>query len=257
MTATQQPTNPYSLTGKVAVVTGGARGIGAATVKRLAAMGADVVLNYRNDHAAAERVAAQARLSGVRVEPLAADIGDPAQAEQLIALAVERFGRLDILVNNAGIAQFRSLAEVDSAHFEEQFRVNTLAVVMLCRAAAPHLAAQRGRIVNVSSTVATAAEPGLSVYSATKAAVDAITRGLSKELGPQGIGVNAVAPGIILTDMTSGLPAEVHAATVAATPLGRSGQPEDVADVIGFLASDAARWVNGRSIMVDGGQVDH
>jgi len=238
---------------KIAVVTGGSRGIGAAIARRLAADGATVAVVSRRT--SGDAVVADIERAGGRAAAFSADVSDGASVARLVDAVVERFGRIDVLVNNAGIAEGRLLGELDRAHFDTQFAVNTWSVVAMTQAVLPHFPKAGGHIVNVSTSLVHSPGSGLSVYTASKAAVDALTRAFAEELGPRGIRVNAVAPHITRTDMTSELSAELLDAEQARTPLGRLADPEDIADAVAFLASRDARWVTGRSLLTDGGRM--
>ena len=241
------------LAGKVAVVTGASRGIGAAIARRLAADGAKVVVNYSRNADAVAQVVAQIAAAGGEAFAVQADIADLGAVARLFEETNARFGRLDILVNNAAIADFRPLDAIDPAHFDRQFAVNVRGLLFATQAAARQMGAG-GRILHISSGAAQAAPPGTSVYSASKAAVEAMAKSHAAELGARGITVNVVAPGTTETDMlNAAMPKEVQQAMVANTALGRLGQPEDIADVVAFLASEDARWVTGQVLGVSGG----
>jgi len=242
------------LTGKVAVVTGGSRGIGAAIALRLAHEGAIVLVNYSRNAEAAAQVVEQIEASGGEAEAIQADVADLTQNQRLFAETLEGYGRLDILVNNAGVAEFRPLDQADEAHFTRQFEVNVRGALFATQEAARRMGDSGGRIINISSGAGEAAPPGTSVYSATKAALNALTKSHAAELGPRGITVNAVAPGLTQTDMLDAvIPADVRQTLIRNTPLGRLGTPEDIADVVAFLASEDARWITGQILGVNGG----
>jgi 3-oxoacyl-[acyl-carrier protein] reductase len=239
------------LEGKVAVVTGGSRGIGAAIARRLAADGAKVVVNYAAAKDAAETVAREIQADSGEAVVVQGDVAKPGSAEKIKEAALKAFGKIDILVNNAGVFEMAPLAETTPERVARLFSVNVFGLFEMTRAAAD-LLPEGGRIINVSSIAGRAALPGFSAYCATKAAVDSITRCLAAELGPKGITVNAVAPGTTETDMLPKDPQFVET-FIAKTPLGRLGQADDVADLVAFLASEDARWVTGQVIDVSGG----
>jgi 3-oxoacyl-[acyl-carrier protein] reductase len=242
------------LQGKVALVTGSSRGIGAAIARRLAADGARVAVNYARGLDAAAQVVIAIKKAGGEAVALAADLSVPEQAERLVAEAAKAFGQLDILVNNAGLYDVKPLDAADATHVRRLFELNVFGLLAASRAALPHLSGRGGRIINISSVVARGSLPANTAYSATKAAVEAITRCLAAELGPKQITVNAVAPGTTATDMLMGGTTEaIRKNMVTATPLRRMGEPDDIADVVAFLASDEARWVTGQVIDASGG----
>lgn len=242
------------LQGKVAIVTGGSRGIGAAIARRLARDGAVVVVGYSQNQAAAQQVVAEIEQSGAEAEAIRADMADLEQVKRLFAETMQGFGRIDILVNNAGVAEFRPLEAIDAEHYAHQFDVNVRGLLFATQEAAQRFGAEGGCIVNITSGAAKAAPPGTSVYSATKAAVEAMTLSHAAELGPRQIRVNAVAPGITETDMLqANIPAPVQQAMIETTALRRLGTPEDIADVVAFLASHEARWITGQVLGVSGG----
>ena len=246
------------LTGKVAVVTGASKGIGAAIAERLAADGASVAINYATSKEDAEALAERIRGNGGKAKAIQADIGNPSQAKAFVDAAVKEFGRLDILVNNAGKFHISPIGTVDEADVRSLFAVNVDGPIFATQAAASYFSTEGGRVINVSSIAATHPLPGLSVYSATKAALDALTRVWAAELGPRGVTVNAVAPGAVDTAMLKAATPrmggeEAVKGMVARTPLGRLGTTSDVADVVAFLASPDARWVTGQVVEVSGG----
>ncbi len=238
---------------KIAVVSGASRGIGRATARTLAARGATVAVVFKAQREAAAAVVAEIAAAGSRAEAFQADVADGASVRALAAAVVQRFGRVDVLVNNAGVYGERPIEELDAEFFAGQFNNNVLSVMLMTQAFAPHFGSGGGSIVNVSSNLARAPDAHNGVYSASKAAVDTLTRAFAIELGPRNIRVNAVAPFITRTDMTAGIPDEVRAALAAQAPLRRLAEPEDIAGVIAALASDDMRWVTGRSILTDGG----
>lgn len=246
----------HGLEGKVAIVTGASRGIGAGIARKLAAQGARVVINYTRNEEAAHWVAADIQRAGGEVLVERADVADEAQVKQLFERTDARFGRLDILVNNAGILEFRPLDAVDRAHYQRIMDVNLWGVMSASQQAARRLG-QGGRIINITSASSRRPFPALSVYAASKGAVEALTRSLATELGPKGITVNAIFAGMVETEMTMGHGSDGSAvqALIRATPLQRMGQPEDIADIVAFLASDSGRWVTGQSLGATGGFV--
>jgi 3-oxoacyl-[acyl-carrier protein] reductase len=244
------------LEGKVAVVTGAAKGIGASIARHLAEEGAAVVVNYASSKDGADRVVADIVAKGLRAITVQADIARAADVERLFAETARAFGRLDILVNNAGVYEFRPLDEVTEEHFHRHFDLNVLGVLLASKAAMKHFGAAGGSIINMSSVVSTAGVANASVYSASKGAVDALTRTLAAELGPRKVRVNAISPGVVETEGTHAggfLDGDFRKDVEARTPLGRIGQPRDVARVAVFLASDDAAWITGEMLPVTGG----
>jgi len=243
------------LTGKVAVVTGGSKGIGAAIAKALAAQGASVVVNYASSRAGADKVAADINAAGGKAVAVGGDVSKAADAQGIIDTAIETYGRLDILVNNSGIYEFAPIEEITEAHFHKHFDINVLGLLLVTQAAVKHLG-EGASIVNVSSVATRITPPSAAVYTASKGAVDAITGSLAKELGPRKIRVNSVNPGMVETEGTHGagiMGSDLETWAVSTTPLGRVGQPDDIADVVTFLASDDARWLTGESLIASGG----
>ncbi|HSW13084.1 MAG TPA: glucose 1-dehydrogenase [Solimonas sp.] len=246
--------NSLPLEGKVALVTGGSRGIGAATARKLAALGATVAINYRANADAAHSVVGSVVSAGGVARAYQADVTDPAAIEPLVSRVASDFGRIDILVNNVGVLGLRPLGQLDAAFFAEQFNGNVLSMVLMVQAVVPHFPPEGGKIVNLASRLAySPVMPGSAFYAGAKAAVVAITQAFARELGPRQITVNAVAPGTTETDMTSAMLVERRKGIEAATPLGRVAQPDDVADAVAFFASHASRWITGRTVIVDGG----
>jgi 3-oxoacyl-[acyl-carrier protein] reductase len=243
------------LTGKVALVTGASKGIGAAIAKALAAAGASVVVNYASSKAGADAVVAEIAKAGGKAVAVGGDVSKAADAQALVDAAVKQFGRLDILVNNSGVYEFAPLEEITEAHYHKQFNVNVLGLLLTTQAAAKHLG-EGGSVINIGSLVTRITPPGSAVYTATKGAVDAITGVLSRELGPRKIRVNALNPGIVETEgtHTAGfIGSEFHHNAVAQTPLGRIGQPDDIASIAVFLASDDSNWLTGEQLYAAGG----
>jgi 3-oxoacyl-[acyl-carrier protein] reductase len=244
------------LGGKAAVVTGASKGIGASIAKHLAAEGASVVVNYASSKDGAERVVSEITNAGAKAIAVQASIAKPEDIKRLFAEAKKTFGTLDILVNNAGIYEFAPLEEITPDHFHKAFDLNVLGLILASQEAVKHFGANGGSIINISSIVATQAPASGAVYSATKAAVDAVTKSLAKELGPRKIRVNSINPGMVETE-------GVHAAGIAdsewrklveaQTPLGRIGKPEDIAPTAVFLASSDSSWITGETFYISGG----
>jgi len=247
-----------SLEGKVAVVTGASKGIGASIAKHLANEGVAVVVNYASSKQGADRVVAEITNKGGRAVAVQADMSRHADIKRLFAETKKAFGRLDVLVNNAGIHEFATLEEVTVEHFHRQFDLNVLGLILASQEAVKQFGPAGGSIINISSVVATAAPATASVYSATKAAVDALTRSLAKELGPRKVRVNSINPGIVETEGTTsaGISAEesgFRKQFEAQAPLGRIGQPRDIGPAAVFLASDDSSWITGETLYIAGG----
>ena len=243
------------LTGKVAVVTGASKGIGAGIAKALAAAGAAVVVNYSSSKSGADAVVAAITKAGGKAVAVAGDVSKPTDAQGIIAAAIEHYGRLDILVNNSGVYEFAPVEGITEEHFHRHFNINVLGLLLTTQAAAKHLK-EGGSIINIGSGASRFTPPNSAVYTGTKAAVDAITGVLARELGPRRIRVNSVNPGVVETEGThSGnlIGSDFEKWAVAQTPLGRVGQPDDIADVVVFLASSEARWLTGEVIIASGG----
>jgi 3-oxoacyl-[acyl-carrier protein] reductase len=247
--------SPKSLSGKIALVTGSSRGIGRAMVERLSRDGATVVVNYVSRAEKAQEVAAAVKAGGGTAVALQADVSRFEDIQRLFNRTVEHFGRLDILVNNAGIRITKNVTEIEEEEFDRLFAINVKGTFFSCQLAARRLS-DGGRIINVSSAVTKMMLPGHSIYAASKAAVDQITRTLSKELGGRNITVNAVCPGPVDTELLrEGRTKEQIQQMAQMAALGRIGRVEDIADVVAFLASDEARWITGQCIHVNGGYI--
>jgi 3-oxoacyl-[acyl-carrier protein] reductase len=244
------------LEGKVAVVTGASKGIGASIANHLAAEGAAVVVNYSSSRQGADRVVAEITGKGGKAVAVQADLSKPAEVKRLFAEAKKAFGRLDVLVNNAGVYEFAPLEAVTPEHFHKQFDLNVLGLILASQEAVKYFGSA-GSIINISSLVSRSAVPAASVYSATKGAVDAVTRALASELGPRNIRVNAINPGMVETEglhITGFSSGDFRRQIEAQTPLGRIGQPEDIAPAAVFLASDDSRWITGETLYIAGGK---
>ena len=244
-----------TLKGKVAVVTGASKGIGAAIATSLGAAGASVVVNYASSKAGADVVVDAITKAGGKAVAVKGDVSKPADAQAIIDAAIKAYGKLDILVNNSGVYEMLPLEAITPEHFHKQFDVNVLGLLLVTQAAVKHLP-KGGSIINIGSLVSRITPPASAVYSATKGAVDVITGVLSLELGPKGIRVNSLNPGLVETEGTHtagfiGSDFDKHAA--AGTPLGRIGQPNDIATAAVLLASDDAGWINGQLINAAGG----
>ncbi len=243
------------LNGKVAIVTGASKGIGAAIAKALAAQGASVVVNFASSRSGAEAVVQDITAAGGRAIAAQADVSNAAEAQALVDTAIREFGRLDVLVNNSGIYEFAPIEALTEDHYRRQFDVNVLGVLLATQAASPHLG-EGASIINISSAITHVNTPGAAAYAGTKGAVNAISGVLANELAPRKIRVNAVSPGYVVTEgtHTAGIVgSDMETGLVAQTPLGRPGTPEDIADVVAFLASDDARWLTGEVITASGG----
>jgi 3-oxoacyl-[acyl-carrier protein] reductase len=244
------------LTGKVAIVTGASKGIGAAIAKRLAAVGTSVVVNYASSREGADRVVAEIAAKGGKAIAVEADVSKAAEVRRLFDETKKAFGSLDVLVNNAGVYRFAPLEEVTEDEFHREFNINVLGVLLASREAMKYFGPDGGSIINISSIASKSPTPTAVVYSATKGAVDTITRVLAQELGPKKIRVNAINPGGVETEGVHRMGiigSEFEKQMVARTPLGRLGQPDDIASVAVFLASPASGWMTGEAIAVGGG----
>ncbi|ACO45411.1 3-oxoacyl-[acyl-carrier-protein] reductase [Deinococcus deserti] len=255
MTEPQQTTTS---TGKVALVTGSSRGLGRAMALELARSGFSVAIHYGRNQAEAEKVAAEAQGFGVQAEVFGADLTAPANASALVDQVIARMGRLDVLVNNAGITRDTLAIRMKDEDWDAVLQTNLSSAFTASRAAIKHMMrARAGRIINIASVVGLMGNPGQANYVASKAGLIGLTKALAKEYGGRGITVNAVAPGFIQSDMTAELNEDTRKAYLAGIPLARFGQPEDVAALVVFLASDAAGYITGQTIGVDGGLYPH
>ncbi len=244
----------FQLKGRVALVTGGSRGIGRAISVALARAGAFVVVNYRGNEAAAHETLEEIRKAGGDGAILGFDVADPAAVDEAIQGIVERQGSLDILVNNAGLAIDQLLMRVKPEEIDKTFATNVAGAIYCAKAAIrPMMRKKHGRIIQISSVVAESGNPGQVVYSASKAALIGMTKTLAREYASRGITVNTVTPGFIETDMTANLPEAARQGILAQTPVGRIGRPEEVAAAVLFLASDEASYVTGQTLGVNGG----
>lgn len=244
------------LEGKVAVVTGASKGIGAAIARRLAAEGAAVVVNYAASREGAAQVVAGISRDGGKAVAVQADLAKKADIDRLFAETKKVFGQVDILVNNAGIYEFSPVEDITQEHFRKQFDLNVLGLTLATQAALKLFNPAGGSIVNISSVVSTLGVPAAAVYSGTKGAVDAITRSLAKELGPRGIRVNAINPGMVETEGLRGAgiaESDMRRQVEAQTPLGRIGRPEDIAGAAAFFASPDSSWITGETLTIAGG----
>ncbi|MES1927335.1 glucose 1-dehydrogenase [Salinisphaera sp. T31B1] len=243
------------LADKVALVTGASKGIGAAIARSLAREGAAVVVNYASSQAGAEAVVADIVKDGGRAVAVRGDVSQAADAQALADAAIEHFGRLDILVNNSGVYEFSALEDITADHYDRLFNTNVLGLLLVTQAAAKHMS-EGASIINIGSLVTRIVPPNSAVYSATKGAVEAITGVLSQELGARRIRVNTVSPGMVETEgtQTAGIiGSDMAADTIAQTPLGRLGQPQDIASIATFLASDDSYWLTGENLYAGGG----
>jgi len=242
------------LSGKVAVVTGASKGIGASIAEHLAAEGASVVVNYASSKSGADAVVERITKAGGKAIAVGANVSKPEEIAKLFAETKSAYGKLDVLVNNAGVYEFGPLETITPEHYYRQFDLNVLGLLLTTQAAVPLFPAEGGSVINISSVVATLGPAGASVYSATKGAVDTITLSLSKELAGKKIRVNSVSPGLVATEGTAGfIGSDFEKKAVEDTPLGRIGQPDDIGAATVFFATDDARWVTGQIVKISGG----
>ncbi|WP_432712378.1 SDR family NAD(P)-dependent oxidoreductase [Pedobacter sp.] len=244
------------LENKVAIVTGASKGIGGAIAKKLAAEGASVVVNYSSAQKDAETVVASIINDGGRAIAVQGDVSKTAAVDHLFAEAMKQYGTVDILVNNAGIYKWGPIEDVTEEGFHEQFNVNVLSILLTSKAAAKHFSEKGGSIINIGSAVSSVTPAGSAIYTATKSAVDSITGVLSKEFGPKNIRVNSVNPGMVNTEGSRAagfIGSEMEAHIVSTTPLNRIGEPDDIALVVSFLASEESRWLTGEIMLASGG----
>ena len=244
-----------NLSGQVAVVTGASRGIGAAVARRLAKDGAAIALIYQSNADAAARVATDIRNQGGRAAIFQADVANEQSVNTAIHQAAAEFGPINVVAHIAGVFDAAPVGNITRQLFDRQFLINTWSVITTTQAALPHFAPTGGSIINVSTSLVHDPRDGTAVYSASKAALETLTRGFATELGARGIRVNAVAPAITRTDMTAEIPQPHLDQERSLTPLGRLAEPEDIADVVAFLASNDSRWITGRTLLTDGGRM--
>jgi 3-oxoacyl-[acyl-carrier protein] reductase len=244
------------LNGKVAVVTGASKGIGAGIAKQLAAEGAAVVVNYSSSKSDADKVVDEIAKAGGRAVAVQGSVAKKAEVDKLFSAAEKAFGKIDILVNNAGVYEFMPLEDATEQQFHRMFDTNVLGIILATQAALKHFKSNGGSIVNISSLASSLTPPTGVIYNATKGAVDAITRTLAKELGPKKIRVNSINPGMVITEgvVSAGFDqGDFRKGFEAQTPLGRVGQPDDIAPAAVFFASDDSKWVTGETLLIAGG----
>jgi 3-oxoacyl-[acyl-carrier protein] reductase len=243
------------LKGKVAIVTGASKGIGAAIAKALGAEGASVVVNYATSKAGADRVVEAITANGGKAIAVKADVSKAADASALVDDTLKAFGRLDVLVNNSGVYEFAALEAITEESFHRLFNTNVLGLLLVTQAAAKHLP-EGGSVINIGSAVTRLTPPNSAVYTGTKGAVDAITGVLSREFGPRKIRINAINPGMVETEGAHSagfIGSDFEKALAAKTPFGRAGQPDEIADIAVFLASKDSRWLTGETLIASGG----
>jgi 3-oxoacyl-[acyl-carrier protein] reductase len=244
------------LSGKVAVVTGASKGIGAGIAKALGAAGASVVVNYASDKPGADKTVAEITKAGGKAVAVGASVAKSSDIDKLFAETKKAFGKVDILVNNAGVYSFSPLETITEEEINRIYSTNVTGLLLTTKAALPLFPAEGGSVINIGSVVSELTPPASAVYTSTKGAVDTITRVLAKELGPKKIRVNSVNPGFTITEGThsAGLAdSDFEKNAISQTPLGRAGKPDDIADVVTFIASDDARWVTGSLLQAGGG----
>jgi 3-oxoacyl-[acyl-carrier protein] reductase len=252
----RRPTPLTDLHGKIALVTGGSRGIGRAVAIRLAQGGARVAINYRENHDAAEAVLGELKGGGAHAMAVAGDVANPSDVERVVSATLQAFGRVDILVNNAGITRDNLLLRMSEEEWDAVLDTNLKSAYLVTKAVIRGMIRQRsGRIVNITSVAGVMGNPGQANYSASKAGLIGFTRAVAREVSSRGITVNAVAPGFIETDIWGSTSEQAKQAIIGMIPLGTTGKPEDIAEAVAFLASDAARYVTGQVLNVDGGIV--
>jgi len=244
------------LNGKIAVITGASKGIGAGIAKEFASEGAAVIVNYSSSQKDADKVVDEITKRGGKAVAVQGNVAKKAEVERLFAAAEKAFGKIDILVNNAGVYEFLPLEEANEEHFHRHFDTNVLGMLLVTQEALKHFNAAGGSIINVGSLASSLTPPTAVVYNATKGAVDAITRTLAKELGPRKIRVNSVNPGMVITDgvISAGFhESEFRKMFESQTPLGRVGQTDDIAPAAVFFASDDSKWITGETLRIAGG----
>ncbi|HTW78844.1 MAG TPA: glucose 1-dehydrogenase [Terracidiphilus sp.] len=244
-----------NLEGKVALVTGASKGIGAAIARELASRGAAVAVNYSGSKAAAEKIVTEINAGGGKAIAVQANVADPDQVATLVKTVAQKLGLIDVLVNNAGVYEFGPLEQITPEHFNKMFNLNVLGLLLTTKEAVGHFSPNGGSVINISSVAADGIGGG-AVYSATKGAVDSVSAALAQELGPKNIRVNSVNPGMIITEGVQAagfVGSDFEKEALKRTPLGRIGQPQDIASIAAFLASDESVWVNGQVIHAAGG----
>ncbi len=247
--------NNKKLNGKVAIVTGASKGIGSAIALEIAKEGATVVVNYASSKEGAQKVVDDIVKNGGKAIAIQANLSKPKDIEKLFAETKKAYGKLDILINNAGVYEFVPLEEITTEHFNKIFELNVMGVILAIKEAVKYFG-NSGSVINISSVASTSAIPTATVYSASKAAVDSITKSLGKELGPRNIRVNSINPGMVVTEGTQTmgiLESDLRKNAESQTPLGRIGVPKDIAPAVVFLASDDASWITGETLFISGG----